>query len=127
MNKKSYKRKVFVFGSHNDPQAWNIADKIKKDFPAVDFVKTEDPFVIREEKDVVLMDVVNGLDKPQLLSENDIKSRRLSTLHDMDLGFVISLLKTMKEIRNIKIIGIPFDAKADEVKKLCLKLFDNSL
>ncbi len=121
MNAKR-KRKIFVFGSSNDPHAWFIADKLAEDFPSMEFVKTEDPFVIHGEKDVVIVDVVKGIKEPCTLSEDDIKKRRISTLHDLDLGFVINLLKTMKEIKNLKILGIPFDADVEEVKKFLAKV-----
>jgi len=99
---------VLAFGSGNDRQAWQVADKIKKYFPGVKFVKTENPDdVFSYSGKIVIIDSVKGIKKTVLLSLNDIKKRNIYTLHDFDLAFFLNLMKDMKKISDVKIIGVP--------------------
>lgn len=106
--------KVFVFGSGNDQQAWDVADKIKKDFPELKFIKTEnidDIFQVRGR--LVIIDAVEGIKKPTLIGIEDLKKRKIFSLHDFDLGFFLPFLKKMGKTKNLKIIGIPKDIDKD--------------
>lgn len=113
---------VLAFGSLNDRQAWNVVDKIKKDFPDFEFHKSSDvDDILKFKSDVVIMDVVRGIKKPCVLRIDDLRERKINTLHDFDLGFFLKLLKGIDKINKVKIIGIPMHINDDviyAVKKL---------
>lgn len=114
--------KAFAFGSESEKQAWEIVEKIKNDFTELDFVKSESVADIFEEKnDLLILDVVKGLKKPEFIPVDRIKERNIFTLHDFDLGFFLKLMKEAGKIGNVHIIGVPesFDEKhIKETKKL---------
>jgi len=103
-----------------------VADRIKKHFRRVKFIKTDNPddiFLCRG--DVIIVDAVRGIKKTTLLAIEDLKRRRLYTLHDFDLSFFLTLMKEMKKISSIRIIGIPMKinkAVVEEVRELLHKL-----
>ena len=101
---------VLAFGSYNDPQAWKMADILKQEFPEMDIRKSNNPEdILSADGDVVILDVVKNISKTRLLSINDLKDRRLSSVHDFDLGFFLKLMKNTGIIGNLRIIGIPVD------------------
>ena len=115
--------RVLAFGSLNDKQAWWVADKIKDEFPDIEFIKTssvDDIFAVKD--DLVIMDAVKGIEKPCLLGINDLKELRLNTLHDFDIGFFLKLMKSIEKIKKAKIIGIPMKIDNNTIKNV-KKLF----
>ncbi len=74
-----------------------------------------------KEDEILILDVVKDIKKPMLITDvSQLKSRKLVSFHDFDVGFVLQLMKSLGTDKKIKIIGIPQqgDAKkiADEVK-----------
>ncbi|MCX6819403.1 MAG: hypothetical protein NT129_05410 [Candidatus Aenigmarchaeota archaeon] len=114
--------RVLAFGSLNDRQAWDVVDKIKDDFPGIKFLKTGTvDAILAFDEDIVVMDAVKGIDKPCLLGIDDLRERRLNTLHDFDAGFFLKLMKKIGKINKLKIIGIPMridDKTIKDIKKL---------
>jgi len=113
---------VLAFGSLNDRQAWDVVDKIKREFPDFEFHKSSDvDDILKFKNDMVIIDVVKGIKKPRLLKIDDLRERKIDTLHDFDLGFFLKLLRSIEKINRIKIIGIPMhidDEVIYGVKKL---------
>ena len=106
---------VLAFGSLNDRQAWNVVDKIKREFPDYEFHKSSDvDDILKFKRDMIIIDVVKGIRKPRLLKVDDLRDRKIDTIHDFDLGFFLKLLKSIDKINRIKIIGIPMEID-DEV------------
>ncbi len=113
---------VLVFGSHNDPHAWELGKELRTRFPDFRFLDTNNPQDVLEAKgDVCIVDVVAGIDKPQLITVDQLKERKLYTAHDFDLGYFLKLLKGSGMISDFRIIGIPkeWDGKTvQEVSEL---------
>jgi Ni,Fe-hydrogenase maturation factor len=112
-------KKVFVFGTENDPIAWKVADRLKDSVQkyGYDFIRTSNPDdIIDHDKDdpLIIMDAVRGIDRPCTLAISDLKDNSKITTHDIDLGMTLQLLEKTGKMRNVKIIGIPLDAKIDE-------------
>lgn len=128
--------KVYVFGNPDvasDNQAILMAKRLQKDF-SVDtkstgstkipvefvFVKPNEDLPFIEMNEVVIMDVIGGLDKPKKFILDDFEkfsgfSR--STVHDFDLGFQLKYLKKLGKINKVKIIGIPVTGKTGMKKE----------
>ena len=113
---------VMVFGSHSDPQAWEMSDVLKKEYSDTVFIKTNNPQdVLNVKGDVVILDVVKGLDNARFVSIKDLKKREIFTAHDFDVGYFLKMLDENGIISNLRIIGIPEkwdEETVKDVKKL---------
>ena len=108
---------MFVFGTENDPVAWEVADKLESRMRGVEFIKTSNPdniIGIGAGEDLVIMDAVRGIKEPRFLSINDLKENTAMTTHDIDLGMTLLLLHKTGRINEARIIGIPLDAEVDD-------------
>jgi Ni,Fe-hydrogenase maturation factor len=113
--------KVFVFGTRNDPLAWEVAGLLRPGFPNIEFIKSDSPDDIAATKStkgrerIIIMDTARGIKKPGLLSIDDIIEKGAVTTHDIDLGMTLKLLKKTGKIDNkkVRIIGIPMNSRPD--------------
>jgi Ni,Fe-hydrogenase maturation factor len=113
--------KVYVFGNPDvkeDNTTYKVTDKIGETFPEIKFidVKPNEDLPFIEEDPVILLDVVEGIEKPELITEDHIENLILSsntTVHDYDLGFQLKYLKKLNKIGKVYIIGIPKDSEPD--------------
>ncbi len=138
-------RTIFFFGSKTigDDLAWRVADFIKKHLHER-IVKTSNAFEIFEainsfgaialniDKDVnlssfssipelVIVDVAEGFDKPQLLSINDLKQLSINSLHDFDVSYALKLLKALDFNVIVKIIALPMVKDEQSLKPKALR------
>lgn len=124
--------KVYVFGNIDLPQdssAITVAKKLNGKINNVEFVyvkpNSDLPFV--DEKNVVIMDVIQGIKKVTILEDKDLDNLVLpprTTAHDFDLGFQLKYLKKLGKIGEVKIIGLPMENsfKMASVKNLLKQL-----
>ncbi|NMC36015.1 hypothetical protein GYA49_03135 [Candidatus Beckwithbacteria bacterium] len=123
---------IYLFGNQDyepDSLAFTAAKKLKKIFPKIQFVTikpNEDlPFV--SQKQIVIMDVIEGLKQPQLVTQADLEKLQLPprfTAHDFDLGFQLKYLQKLGKIGQVFIIGLPINQKLNyqKIEKLVAKL-----
>ena len=110
---------IYCFGNpllKEDSLALNLIPALQKEFPGVKFIE-KDPEEGFDEKDVVIMDVVKGVDKVTLIDDPKIITGKVYSPHDFDLGFNLLLWKKTGKIETIKIIALPFGKKMEEVEK----------
>ncbi len=108
--------KVYVFGNHDiseDSEALTVSKELNGKIKNVNFmpVKSNDDLPFVDEKNVVILDVIKGIDEVRVINFNDIDSLVLSprtSAHDFDLGFQLKYLKKLGKLKNIKIIGLPY-------------------
>ena len=114
-----------------DNAAIKLAEKLKSKIEGIEFVfvkPNEDlPFV--NEKNVVLMDVVRGIEEVTLLDENNLNNLKVDkgvSVHDWDLGFQLKYLKKLGKLKKVTIIGLPMGKEIDIIaaKKLILELLN---
>jgi Ni,Fe-hydrogenase maturation factor len=107
--------KVYIFGNEdntNDNLAFKIASKIKDKNLEFIKVKTNEDLPFIDEKQVVILDVVAGIDKVTEINNEDLDKLMVSkstTVHDFDLGFQLKYLQKIGKLGKIKIIGIPMN------------------
>lgn len=111
--------KVCVFGNQDlseDNVALEIAEELSKNVENVEFVFVEPnedvPFA--NEERVVIMDVVEGINKVKVFNEGSIDRLILSprtSVHDFDLGFQLKYLKKLGKLNDVVIIGLPRNKK----------------
>ena len=99
--------KLLYFGNpyiEKDNLAIKTAEKLKKEFPEINFLHVQDTFQLLDLdlSDAILLDVVQSIKEVSVINQNEITSGRISTTHDFDLGFFLKLTN-----KKIKIIGIP--------------------
>jgi len=114
------KKILYVFGNEylkNDSFAKKIskiiANKIK-------VVLCTAPEILLEsnEKEIIILDVIKNIKKIIIITDiSKIKTSKIISLHDFDLGFFLKLMKEMKINKKIKIIGIPCKGNAAKIAK----------
>jgi Ni,Fe-hydrogenase maturation factor len=113
--------KVYVFGNEDlaeDKCAFEVAGKLTGKIENVDFAKVkpnEDvPFI--DEKFVVILDAVQGIEKVTEIKDDDLDKLILpprSSVHDFDLGFQLRYLKKIGKLGKVTIIGLPMQEEID--------------
>lgn len=122
---------VLSFGSEvsGDDTAIKICNLLKDDFPQIRFVTCSDPAeILKYDGDVLILDVVKGIDHTSFVDIDSLKERKIYTIHDFDLTFFLKLTKQEGK-PNVTILGIPYEKRAEdtinEVRRLlnefCLK------
>lgn len=107
------KYKVLVFGNrliNKDSVPLMLIPKLKKEFPDIDFVEFDSIEDIENEGSIIyILDSVENIDKVTIIKDIDrIEiSKHLYTMHDMDLGYTLKLMKKVNMIDEIVIFGIP--------------------
>ncbi len=110
---------IYCFGNEfleEDSLAKEIVNEIHlKD---VSFIKCNSPEELFQEKDQInILDVVEGIEKTILIKDLDqLKENNVLSLHDFDLSFFLKLMKEAKQIRNVKIIGIPMKGDREKIR-----------
>ena len=116
---------VYVFGNPDasiDKGAFIAVDKLKINYP--NFYKSVEFRVVKPNADlpfdtgenVILLDVVQGINKVELIANNQIDYLTTSprtSVHDFDLGFQLKYLKKLGKIGRVTIIGIPAQGEPD--------------
>ena len=100
--------------------------ELKGKIPNVEFVNCESPSEILDYSDydkIFILDVVKGIKHVSVIEDFDqLKDRKIFTLHDFDLGLFLKLISKVKKIKNLKIIGIPIDHDKNEAKTKVKKI-----
>ena len=67
-------------------------------------------------KNIIILDVVKNLKDVREVSIESIAADKLFTVHDFDLGHFLKLMKELKLIKNVKIMGIPQKGDKEKIK-----------
>lgn len=102
---------VYVFGNPDVPEdslPVRLAPALRRAFPDLRF-EPKDP---NEEWDVpeelIVIDVVAGLDAPRTFDDLDLFSGGpLVSMHDFDAYANLMLLKKLKRLKRLRVIGLP--------------------
>jgi len=116
--------KVYVFGNEDleiDNKAFDVAARLKNTLKSIDFIKVkpnEDvPFI--DEKKVVILDVIEGIDEIIEVKGDDLEKIVLpprSSVHDFDLGFQLKYLKKIGKLGEVIIVGLPMKGQIDYLR-----------
>jgi Ni,Fe-hydrogenase maturation factor len=115
---------VYVFGNEyvaEDKRAIEVARELEGAIEGISFVfvnPNEDvPFV--NERDVVILDTVQGIQDVALIEGDRIDGLILSprgSVHDFDLAFQLGYLKKLNRLGEVTIIGIPQEGRVDYLR-----------
>ena len=86
-----------------------LIGKLRKEFPLVTFNEFDPSENLEQEgRDLDIIDTVEGIDRVMLLTDIDsIRTSRVLSLHDFDLGYSLKLLKKLGHIDSVRIFGVP--------------------
>lgn len=115
---------IYVFGNplvKEDSLPLRLIDKLKKEFPSLQFKEFDTVEDLELEKELNIIDTVKGIKKVELIEDIDkIITEKIYSLHDFDLGYNLKLLKKMKMIDKVRIFGIPMKINEKEAfEQLC--------
>ena len=107
--------KILVFGNRlvkKDSLPIEFIPSLKKEFPEIKFkefdsmedIQDEGPviYIIDSVEDIKNVTVVNNIDQIKV-------TRNIYTMHDMDLGYMLKLMKKIKMIDKVVIFCVPID------------------
>ena len=123
--------KVLVFGNpiaKIDSAAVKIADKLSGRMAGIEFVKFDAAEDLEKEgSELVIMDAVVGLEKPRIVTLDELElSANPVSLHGFDLMWSLLLLKKLGKVKQATIIGVPAKKSVKEslpeVERLLKKL-----
>ena len=112
---------VYLFGNQDVPQdnkAFEVARKLDGKVDGIEFVvvKPNEDVPFADEKHVVIIDTIQGIQDIEIIDENNLEKLVLSprsSVHDFDLGFQLKYLKKLGKLHKLTIIGIPQKGKVD--------------
>jgi len=113
--------KVYVFGNPDtdlDNRVYKIVNKFSNLAEFV-LVKPNEDLPFTEEKEVIILDTVQGISEVTEISEKDLdklSKDRSVTVHDFDLGFQLRYLRKLGKLSKIRIIGIPQKGEVDYLR-----------
>lgn len=123
--------KILVFGNplvEKDNLTLKILLRLRESFPKIEF-KEFDPSesLEKEGRNLLILDVCEGINHVTILDNPDIlETFKVRSMHDFDLSYNLKLLKKMKMIDSVKIIGIPMwmaeDDAFEEVSNIIPKI-----
>ena len=116
--------RIYVFGNEyvaEDTRAIEVARELEGTIEGISFVfvnPNEDvPFV--DERQVVILDTVQGIQEVALIEGDRIDGVILSprgSVHDFDLAFQLRYLKKLSRLGEVTIIGIPQEGEVDHLR-----------
>ena len=115
------KRKVLVFGNpmvERDSLPLRLLGKLRKKFPELEFEEFDPSENLENEgRELSIIDSVEGIKRVTLITDIDrIKTSKIYSMHDFDLGYGLKLLKKLDYLDSVKIFGVPM--KISEKKAL---------
>ena len=78
--------------------------------------RSPDDLLEIEDPEICILDVVKNIERPIIIENaSQLKTNKLITMHDFDLGFFLNLMKEMGINKKIKIVGIPQHCNKAEI------------
>jgi len=101
---------MYVFGNEHLPEdafALKVADHLRLQGVSIVHCTTPESLLEAEEDELIILDVVKDLAEPAVIDPDRIRTNRMMSLHDLDVGHIIELGQAMGIIKKLKIIGVP--------------------
>jgi len=115
---------IYVFGNDHvekDTKAIEVARKLEDTIEGISFVfvKLNEDVPFANERRVVILDTVEGIQDVALVDRDRIDGLLLSprgSVHDFDLAFQLRYLKKLNKLGEVTIIGIPQEGEVDYLR-----------
>ena len=106
---------IYIFGNELldfDNLPIKLAPKLKKLFPAINFI-IQDPnenTKLSKNGELIIIDTVMGIDKVTVINDIEkLETEKIYSMHDFDLAFNLKLLKKIGRLKKLAIFGVPPD------------------
>jgi len=124
--------KIYCFGNPDlkeDNIALKLADELNEDteltLKGFEFVKATNPdFFLNQNLDlnIIIIDAVKGIENIKIINNLDeLKTTKTTTMHDFDLGNTLKLLKELNKVKDVTIIGLPYEKELTKFDKENIK------
>lgn len=99
-----------------------LAPDLEKEFPNINFVIQDPNENLKPENgELTIIDTMIDIDEIKVMDDinqiDKIESSPTYSLHDLDLGFNLKLLKKIGQLKKITIFGVPPNIKKEEALK----------
>ncbi len=105
-----------------DTLAKEIGELLKDEF---EIIPIKDSFqlmtVLNETENPIILDVVQNLQEPKIIPVENLRNDSILSAHDFDAGYAIKLVD-----KPVKIVGIPMQGDAEQVKQKVLQLLNSN-
>lgn len=114
------KQKIYIFGNELlefDNLPILLIPDLQKAFPEYEFIH-QDPNdnLHPENKELIIIDSVEGINEVRILTDiNQIIDSPKFSMHDLDLGFTLKLLKKIDHLNKVTIFCVPMIGDKEEV------------
>ncbi|MGD1835196.1 MAG: hypothetical protein ACPKQO_05695 [Nitrososphaeraceae archaeon] len=114
--------KILIFGNKlvkKDSLPLELIPNLEKEFPDIEFKEFDSIEEIQNEGPIIyIIDTVEKIKNVTLIDDIDqiVISKNIYTMHDMDLGYMLKLMKKIKIIDKFIIFGIPIDTNLTKLE-----------
>lgn len=109
--------RVYVFGNpllEEDSLPLELLPELRRRMPDIEFVES-DPADMPHEEELLIIDTAMGINDVVLIEDiRKLKTCNLMSMHEMDLGQMLKLMKAAGMIKEVKIIAVPKGIQAEE-------------
>jgi len=113
--------KLYVFGNEyleQDSMARKVAKHLQKLIKNIEVVHCRSPDDLLSEDDIIILDVVKDIKEPVLVEDiGKLKTGKIISMHDFDLGFFLKLIDKIGIKKNIKIVGVPSEGNPEIIAR----------
>lgn len=125
------KQKIYIFGNPLlpfDSLPIKLAPRLAAALPEFEFIVVDPNENLKpENKELIIIDAVEGIDEVVVINDIDkIKTEKIYSLHDFDLGYNLKLLQKLGELERVKILGIPMYGDETMVFEQLTRLLKNA-
>lgn len=119
--------KILVFGNslvEKDNLALKLLPKLRKKFLNIEFKEFDPGENLEaeiEDGKLRILDVVEDIDEVMIIDDIDkLKTEKVYSMHDFDLGFNLKLFKKIGKLKEVEIIGVPWNmGEEDAFRGVC--------
>ena len=128
------KMKILIFGNQlveKDNLPVKLLPKLKSQFPNIEFIHIDPTENLKKHitnKQLTIIDTIQGINKPQLITITDFAKLQTSKFspHDFDLAYNLKILKKIGLIEKVQVVGVPMEMPEEEVFGEVCKILSTS-
>jgi Ni,Fe-hydrogenase maturation factor len=124
--------KIYIFGNPMlpfDSLPIKVAARLQAALPDFEFIVADPNENLKPvNKELVIIDTVEWIYEVMVIDDIDkIKTEKIYSLHDFDLGYNLKLLQKLGELEKVKIIGVPMEGDEENIfNQLTKKIKENA-
>jgi Ni,Fe-hydrogenase maturation factor len=112
--------RVYIFGNPLlpfDSLPIKLAPRLQAALPEFEFIIADPNENLKpENKELVIIDTIEGIDEVVIIDDIDkIKTEKIYSLHDFDLGYNLKLLTKLGELEKVTILGVPMEGDEEKI------------